>query len=183
MQKGNKRKIVSRTISRPLSPLDALVYRLDAVAYEIEAKWGTDVIWQLADATLAGKFMRALDKLDEAIKADDYDATSTNVDNCIKGWRAMDASATKNGYVPDSAKCRKVKSPGGVYYVFCATDLESAQHVASNPVDAPITFSLGQAAAALERMSVLYNQSNEAIRGITDDAPKLKPIGRDEIPF
>ena len=183
MTKSYKRKNVSRFVARPASPLDAVVYRLDAVACEIETKWGMDTIWQLADPALAGKFHKALEKLDAAIQADDYDATLTNVENCIKGWRAMDYSATKNGYDPEKVKCRKVKSPGGVYYVFCDNEIDSALHVANKPEDAPITFSLAQVAATMERMSVVYNQSNEAIREATLKPVTFGKLQDDAIPF
>lgn len=183
VNKTKKTKSIGGVASRPINPADAVVYRLDAVAYEVEVKWGMDVLWHLADPALAGKFRRALDKLDEAILSGDYEAILTNVENCIKGWRAMDASATKNGYVPENVTCRKTTSPNGCVYIFCDTELDARRYLAQHPQDTPVTFSIQTVAAILERTSLMNNLSNEELQNWRPSELKGGSMPNDTIPF
>lgn len=73
---------------------------LDAVAADMELRWGKDRLQQLCTPELAARFEAAKAKLDVSIHDRDVDLTIKRAGNLIKGWKAMEREALENGHKP-----------------------------------------------------------------------------------
>ena len=73
---------------------------LDAVAREMESKWGIGRLPELVSEETAVRFGVARECLDQAIEAGDVPAVSQAAANLRKGWGVLDAEATAAGHKP-----------------------------------------------------------------------------------
>lgn len=82
------------------SQIDGALKPLDAVATELEIRWGRDRLLQLVAPETAAKWQSAKDKLDAAIAYNDVADAIKRIGILIRGWRALEAEAISNGYKP-----------------------------------------------------------------------------------
>jgi hypothetical protein len=73
------------------------------------------------------------------------------------------------GFDPNLVPCKKAAAPDGVVYVFCDSDIEALRYINKHPEDASVTYSLGQVAAAIERLSVVHADQ-------ASDKPRLELV-------
>ena len=70
---------------------------LDAVAHEMEMKWGVDRLPSLVSVDMAAKFGTAQAQLDQAIDAQDSQMVVQKAKAMIRGWQALDEHAHAAG--------------------------------------------------------------------------------------
>lgn len=69
----------------------------DAIAREMEAKWGRDRLPEIVAPELAGRFGSQREKFERAVQARDQDALAIETPRMINAWRALDRAATEAG--------------------------------------------------------------------------------------
>tara|TARA_B100001287_G_scaffold107686_3_gene90725 strand:- start:3221 stop:3838 length:618 start_codon:yes stop_codon:yes gene_type:complete len=82
----------------------AAVNSVDAVARELEMKWGIGKLEELAPPNLAVKFEQARQNFSEACHLDDSDYLVQKANNLITGWRKLETTAIEAGHKPGSAE-------------------------------------------------------------------------------
>jgi hypothetical protein len=82
----------------------AAVNSVDAVARELEMKWGIGKLEELAPPNLAIKFEQARQNFSEACQLDDSDYLVQKANNLITGWRKLETTAIEAGHKPGSAE-------------------------------------------------------------------------------
>ncbi|MCP4700700.1 MAG: hypothetical protein GY862_28175 [Gammaproteobacteria bacterium] len=73
---------------------------VDAIAKDMESKWGIDRLASLVDPSLGARFGKAKAQLDEAIMEHNADLVIAYAGAMIRGWQALDAAATAAGASP-----------------------------------------------------------------------------------
>lgn len=73
---------------------------LDAVAANMELRWGKGRLQELCTPELAARFEAAKAKLDVSIHDRDVDLVIKRAGNLIKGWHAMEREAKAAGHEP-----------------------------------------------------------------------------------
>ena len=73
---------------------------LDAVAAEMEMRWGKGRLQELCSPDLSARFEAAKAKLDVSIHDKDVQLVIKRADNLIKGWKKMEAEAIERGHKP-----------------------------------------------------------------------------------
>lgn len=81
---------------------DYAVAPFDRVAYDMDRKWGVDMLVELVSPETAEKYGSAMAKLNAAIEAHDPKMTAARAAVCVRGMQAMDAEATAAGKQPAS---------------------------------------------------------------------------------
>lgn len=92
----------------------AAINSVDAVAREMEMKWGIGKLEELASPKLAVQFERARQNFSEAANGDDEQYLVQKAENLVKGWKALEAQALKNGFSPDDAQVWYAVAPDDV---------------------------------------------------------------------
>lgn len=90
---------------------------LDRVAVEMEAKWGAGRLPRLVSVELAGKFGRARDALNDAIRANDPNEVERKAAALVRGWNILDQAATEAGADRMPARTWSVTHAGQAYTV------------------------------------------------------------------
>lgn len=99
--------------------------RLDTVANRVEAKWGVDNLVDHAPQAMREKWMRQLEKLDDAIRDQDLPKLIDLVDGTIRGYAALEKAAEDAGIKPSPGIAwAHVHSSGKKYYV-CRTNYDA----------------------------------------------------------
>lgn len=172
----------------PVSPIDALVRKLDLLSCEMESRWGMGVLHGLCTAETSAKFMRVKFKLDEAIQTGDYDLVKQHSENLAKGWLKMESEALAAGHA-QHPEAWYVASPAadGVEYIICKHRADTARMVALFPAKASSIYALEDIAKIIDRESLINHLSNpvddkftEIMKRVTKDDGK--PLN-DVIPF
>lgn len=74
----------------------------DRMAYDMDKKWGVDMLCELVSPETAAKYGSAMAKLNAAIDAQDPAMVAARAAVCMRGMQAMDAEATAAGKQPAS---------------------------------------------------------------------------------
>ena len=82
----------------------AAVNSVDAVARELEMKWGIGKLEELASPKLAVKFEQARQNFSEACQLDDSDYLVQKANNLITGWKKLETTAIEAGHKPGEAE-------------------------------------------------------------------------------
>ena len=80
--------------------IDGALKPLDALANEMEERWGRCRLQELVTPATASRFQAASQKLNVAILSNDIDMVIRKSTVLIKGWRAMENEALKAGHKP-----------------------------------------------------------------------------------
>lgn len=103
----------------------AILGPLDAVASQMERKWGIGRLETLVPEEWALKFHSAAGKLNAALLAADMNAIRERAEIMRRGWVKLDELATAAGAQPwQSADVWEVRSPGGRVYAIARTDID-----------------------------------------------------------
>jgi hypothetical protein len=76
------------------------IERLDAVAADMEIKWGVGRLPELVAPSLADKFHQQQAILDTHIEAKDAQAAADAADAMVRAWQALDSAAQISGALP-----------------------------------------------------------------------------------
>jgi len=80
--------------------IDGALKPLDALAGEMEARWGVGRLQELVSPTTAAKFQSAKHKLDVAISEKSAGEVISRADILMRGWKALEQEAIEGGYKP-----------------------------------------------------------------------------------
>ena len=80
--------------------IDGSLKPLDALASDLERKWGRDRLIELVSPETASKFTTAKAKLDASIAYNDPQDVIRRVNVMMRGWQALEKEAMKNGHKP-----------------------------------------------------------------------------------
>lgn len=180
------KKSSTRLNQIPISPLDALLHRLDEVAFGMEQRWGAGCLTSLCKPETAAKWVRVKEALDQAILGGDYDTVKAKSESLARGWKLMEQEAIEAGHNLPITGIWYVTLENGIQYAFAENELKAAQLVARNPAMASSVFTLEHIAEMLSKGSVdMLNAAHE--RYLTEEIKQRKiPMGKiieDEIPF
>lgn len=165
----------------------AAVNSVDKVARDLEQRWGIGKLEELASPKLAVQFEQARQNFSEAANGDDHNYLVQKAENLIKGWKALEAQAIKNGHSPDDAE---------VWYAIAPEDVgEYTFAIAKNGSDAavvdrdkyPRVYTLDEVARIIHNFenSMIRKAKevfpNSTITKIGDNTNKEPP--NDPIPF
>jgi hypothetical protein len=133
MPRGSGRSVVGLT-SDPVAPpelvIKAILDGVDAIARQMQGKWGVGRLRLLVDDALRIKFDAQKAKLDAAIAADEEAYVRAQAEGMRRAWLALDRAATENGaqpLAPDVWEC--VLPATGELVSIVRTEAE-AHHVA-----------------------------------------------------
>lgn len=179
------RKSISRFNEQPVSPLDAIIRKLDVVAVDMEAKWGSGVLHGLCTADTSAKFMRVKLALDDAISGGDYDTVKSKSESLIRGWQQMEREAIeaghKIGHIADIWFCCSPKM--GIEYIICKNEMDASRMVAQYPHRASAVFTLAEVAKMIESGSVVNLDQPRKDEIITKSKSWAEEVLGDEVPW
>jgi hypothetical protein len=81
---------------------DYAVGPFDRMAFDMDRKWGVDMLCELVSPETAARYGSAMAKLNAAIEANDPAMVAARAAVCMRGMQAMDAEATAAGKQPAS---------------------------------------------------------------------------------
>jgi len=126
---------------------------LDAVAVELERKWGVGRLVTLCrDNTRLG-FRRGWVQFAEAEQSGDVDRTVAIVGGLIRCWRIMDAQATEDGHQPLAPDVWEARLDDGRVLAICRTNAEAA--AVQRDGRASIAYSMAEIARLLPKLDLL----------------------------
>ena len=103
----------------------AILAPLDALAREMEKKWGVGRLQTLVSPEWAEKFHSASVKLNAAIDKSDLVAIRERAEILMRGLRKLDELAAGAGHEPwGRADVWEVQSPGGRLYAICRSQID-----------------------------------------------------------
>lgn len=150
---------------------------VDAVAQEIETKWGVERLPLLVEADLRARFMRQAEKWSEALQeafqskmltVDQLDRVRSSSAAMERAWKALDDAATKAGKKPIEAQQWECVLADGTLAVIVRTNAE-AGHVIREGRCLNV-WTLEEVARAIDHMP-------EAVRAAKETFPGAKVTG------
>lgn len=187
MAKKPPRMAASKLDGIPTSPIDALLKRLDALAAELETRWGAGVLINLVTPETAAKWIRAKEGLDAAIQSQDYDAVKVRMENLMKGWQRLEQEAIESGHEQGKFKeqvwCVASPEANGIEYFVAKNELDAARFVAAFPSKANVTYTLAQIAKLLDAQSVVKLPAKELNAMFKKTEKPFSEALGDSIPF
>lgn len=154
MAKKTEKKSLTKFNEQPVSPVDALVRKLDMVAHDMETRWGSGVLHNLCASETSAKFMRVKLALDDAIQGGDYDTVKAKSESLIRGWLKMEQEAKDGGYLK-TVEAWYVCDKSGIEYIVCKHEGDTARMAALYPSRASAIYSLADIARMIENGSVV----------------------------
>lgn len=160
---------------------------VDALAAEMERKWGVDRLRLLVDAEMRERFDRQRVKLNHAIWHGDLADLQRECPRMCNAWRALDAAATAAGAEPLSVALWEVALSDGTV-ITLVRDTVDAYALAREPDGRRRqVWTLAEVARCIEAFPAVVKAKQTfpgaavvASRPITDPVDDL---GDDEIPF
>ena len=185
MNTKSKRTGLTKFNEQPISPVDALVRKLDLVALDMETRWGAGVLHSLCTPETSAKFMRVKEALDEAIRGGDYDTVKAKSESLIRGWQKMESEAIeaghKIGHVTDIWFCCSPNS--GIEYIFCKNELDSSRMAAQYPSRVSAIYTFADIARMIEAGSVVNIAGPRKQEVLTKVKSWSEELLSDEVPW
>jgi len=164
-----KRRVVKpdRGINRELFGTSDRVYRkiqsalidYDAASSAYERRWGVDRLTDLAPEGLRLRFWDQVDRLNEAVRANDADEVARHAEVTLRGWAALERAALDAGHAPLTGEGLEAALDDGRVIVICATMQEATKRAHDRP--GVIAYSVDEVA----RMIAAWDE--KALVGIT----------------
>jgi len=107
----------------------AVLDGLDALACEMERKWGVGRLRLLVNDLLRARFDAQKDKLDAAIRSGQVRYLQVQADGMRRAWAALDAAATQAGHPPLSPEVWECVLPESGEVVAIVRSEAEAHHV------------------------------------------------------
>lgn len=114
---NSKTKMWCENMTTTQNKINELIWQLDKVASRYELVWGVYRLESIADENLKAKVQAQLDKLNEAIQAEDVDALAVLVDGCIRMYDALEKYALANGHKPQAPDYWELKVGSKIYRI------------------------------------------------------------------
>jgi hypothetical protein len=95
-------RMIHAGISQEEIQCDYALGPFDRMAFDMDKKWGVDMLVELVSPETAQKYGSAMAKLNAAIDAQDPAMVAARAAVCMRGMQAMDAEATAAGKQPAS---------------------------------------------------------------------------------
>jgi hypothetical protein len=144
---------------------------LDALAVQMERKWGMGRLRLLVDAEMREKFDRQRIRLNGAISQGDVDALAHEVRRMVTAWNRLDAAATEAGVSPLTPDIWEAHDANtGEVILICRDTAEAAELVRANR--AALVFTLAEIGAILSA----YRDITEIKRAFPGSV--VRPLGR-----
>ena len=112
--------------------LQSVVDGVDAVAVEMESKWGVGRLRLLVADDLRERFDRQARKFNEAIWGSDLESARQHGAAMARAWRALDAAATAAGAQPLQPEVWETATPAGEVIALVRTQPEAAAVARAN---------------------------------------------------
>lgn len=93
-------RLTNPDASRVETEIHYTVGPFDEAVRTMDVRWGIDRLPSLVPPEMAQRYGKAVAALNDAIMANDPEATRQNAVNCAKGLAAMDRAATEAGATP-----------------------------------------------------------------------------------
>jgi hypothetical protein len=158
---------------------------LDAIAHDMEMKWGVDRLEQLVSPQLAAKFGTAKAQLDQAIDQADPAMVAQKASAMIRGWQALDQAAAHHMTIDQIAEAWYWKHPETNQSYAVTKDNASAQAI-RRLSPAPIIYTMDEVCRILTcNEMAMVDKVKETFPNATvvDAGPKDDEPLNDEIPF
>jgi hypothetical protein len=164
MPRGSGRSVVGLT-SDPAAPpelvIKAILDGVDAIARQIEGKWGVGRLRLLVGDALRIKFDAQKVKLDAAIATDEEAYVRAQAEGMRRAWLALDRAATEAGAEPLAPEVWECVLPAsGEVVSIVRTEIE-AHHVARETE----VWTLAEIAVLIERLGDDLRQVKRAFPG------------------
>ncbi len=111
--------------------ISAVTTGVDAVAVEMESRWGVGRLPLLVSDELREKFTRQLRRLDQAIVANDVERIRQSGAATKRAWLALDQAATETGQQQLQPNAWEVRLADGRVVALCRTNAEAHAEVRS----------------------------------------------------
>jgi hypothetical protein len=95
-------RMIHAGVSQEEIQCDYALGPFDRMAFDMDKKWGVDMLVELVSPETAQKYGSAMAKLNAAIEAKDSAMVAARAAVCMRGMQAMDAEATAAGKQPAS---------------------------------------------------------------------------------
>lgn len=154
----------------------AMLEPLDRVAVMMERKWGVNRLPRLVSPELAGKFVSAQEKLNEAIERADAEEVKKRAEIMLRGWQALDKAAIEAGHAEIPDCIWNVTREGRGYTV--VLDRGDVEKVAADAVNPERVVTVGELLVAWEalRARAVIERAKTVFPGA-----EVKRAGRDEL--
>lgn len=147
---------------------------VDAVAVELEAKWGVDRLPKLVAPDLAGRFYSQRDKLNAALDVGTPADREFHGGRMLNAWRALDRAATAAGALPLSPKQIEGRLPDG--RVLIVTDTLEGAHKLARENRAAVVYSIEEVTRLLWNFEMV-NEAKIRFEGATvEENRPAKPV-------
>lgn len=147
---------------------------LDAVAYEMEIKWGIGRLTELVTPTMAARFKAQQELLDQITQTNDQQGIADAAQATVRGWQAMDQEASIKGALPVFQTKWIGKAPSGQ----TVTIYRMPQARLDNPDDdGSLVFTLDELLALVDGLPDLVKQVKQAglaaqVKAVHDGKPE-----------
>ncbi len=167
---------VAESIYHSLRPLDAL-------AVEMDERWGADRLIELVSAETAAKFGAAKAKLDQAIDGNDAVEVAKRAAVMMRGWRALDAEAVSAGRKPLEVDAWVWRDDGDKPHAFVRDHAEAKSYAKQHPgVPVWSMSEVARLAAHFNAEMAAAGKAKELFPASTVEVRKREPLDQD-IPF
>ena len=137
--------------------VNRIIDKLDQVAIDYEARWGVNRLEGMVSDEMREKWMRQVQKVNQAIEEKNPIDLGQLMEGTIRGWKAMEDNALSNGHRPNDPRYVEYQHPSGTLYKICYTipDARLLAHQATE--DCRIV--------TIEEMANLMNQRENQVYG------------------
>jgi hypothetical protein len=145
--------------------INKLIWQLDQVALEYEARWGVYTLESFAPEILASKFQAQLDKLNEAIGQNDPAMVAARVEGMIKGYKALEQSALSLGHKPCEPSFLEINVNSKIYRVVKSVAEARALHRPDGDKDVSIV-------TIEELVNIHQSKHDEIVKKVKEARPE-----------
>ena len=164
MPRGSGRSVVGLT-SDPTAPpelvIKAILDGVDAIARQMEGKWGVGRLRLLVGDALRIKFDAQKAKLDAAIATDEEAYVRAQAEGMRRAWLALDRAATESGAQPLAPEVWECVLPASGEVVSIVRTETEAHHVARESE----VWTLAEIAVLIERLGTDVRQVKRTFPG------------------
>lgn len=157
---------------------------LDAVAHEMEIKWGVDRLPTLVDADLAAKFTAQAKLVDDAIAGGRREEIELRAEGMIRAWQALDTVAEARGALPMFKLVWDGRLSDGRRVALVRED--SGYMAGKHASGADLVFTFPEVLRLIEGMPEMLLEAKMklggTVTGVSDKPPLDFAVG-DEVPF
>lgn len=130
------------------------LHRLDMIASATEAKFGIGNLPEWMPDDFKAKWQTQLEKLDDAVRRDNYPEVRQLVDGCLRAWKMMEDNAVRLGKGQDDVEWFECRLDCG-FTIRIAKNASEARRITQDGV---YVWSLDEVARVIKSEHTLVNQ-------------------------